>query len=50
MKQEAFETIRNHPKLSIIGHMTETAGERAMVTKNGQDVDEGSGWDGIKKK
>ena len=50
VKQEAFETIRNHPKLSIIGHMTETAGERVMVTKNGQDVElKAQGWDGINK-
>jgi len=50
MKQEDFETLRNHPKLSIIGHMTDTAGERVMVTKNGQDVElKAQGWDGINK-
>ena len=44
--QEDFEKIRNHPKLSIIGHMTEDPKEHIMVTKNGQDIElKAQGWD-----
>jgi thiamine-monophosphate kinase len=48
VSQENFETLRNHPKLSIIGHMTEDPNERIMVTKSGQDVElKAQGWDGL---
>ena len=47
--QEDFEKIRNHPKLSIIGHMTEDPKEHIMVTKNGQDIElKAQGWDPLK--
>jgi thiamine-monophosphate kinase len=49
VNQDDFEKMRNHPKLSIIGHMTEDAKEHIMVTKSGQDVElKAQGWDGIK--
>ena len=48
--QDDFEKIRNHPKLSIIGHMTEDVNEQVMVTKSGQDIKlKAQGWDSIKE-
>ncbi|MBI49030.1 MAG: thiamine-phosphate kinase [Crocinitomicaceae bacterium] len=45
-----YEKLRNHPKLSFIGHMTENPDERIMVTKSGTDVElKAQGWDGIKQ-
>lgn len=45
-----YEKLRNHPKLSFIGHMTDNPDERIMVTKSGTDVElKAQGWDGIKK-
>jgi thiamine-monophosphate kinase len=41
--------MRNHPKLSVIGHMTENPDEKIMVTKDGQDVElRAQGWDALK--
>ena len=49
ISQNDFETVRNHPKLSVIGHMTEDAKEHIMVTKSGQDVElKAQGWDPLK--
>lgn len=49
ISQTDFENIRNHPKLSIIGHMTEDPKEHIMVTKSGQDVElKAQGWDPLK--
>jgi len=48
--QDDFEKIRNHPKLSIIGHMTEDVNEQVMVTKSGQEIQlKAQGWDSIKE-
>ena len=45
-----YEKLRNHLKLSFIGHMTENPDERIMVTKSGTDVElKAQGWDGIKQ-
>ena len=45
-----YEKLRNHPKLSFIGHMTDDINERTMVTKSGMDVElKAQGWDGINK-
>ena len=49
VQQDDFEKIRNHPKLSIIGHMTEDVNEQVMVTNSGQDIKlKAQGWDSIK--
>ena len=45
-----YDKLRNHPKLSFIGHMTDDPNERTMVTKSGMDVElKAQGWDGINK-
>ncbi|MAO46722.1 MAG: thiamine-phosphate kinase [Crocinitomicaceae bacterium] len=45
-----YEKLRNHPKLSFIGHMVENPSERIMVTKSGSEVElKAQGWDGINK-
>ena len=45
-----YEKLRNHPKLSFVGHMVENPSERIMVTKSGSDVElKAQGWDGINK-
>ena len=45
-----YEKLRNHPKLSFIGHMVENPSERILVTKSGSDVElKAQGWDGINK-
>ena len=45
-----YEKLRNHPKLSFIGHMTDDINERTMVTKSGMEVElKAQGWDGINK-
>jgi thiamine-monophosphate kinase len=49
VSQYDFEKMRNHPKLSVIGHMTENPDEKIMVTKDGQDVElRAQGWDALK--
>ena len=46
--QERFEDIQNHPMFSIIGHLTEDAGERTLVTRNGMEAElKAQGWDGL---
>ncbi len=46
--QERFEDIQNHPMFSIIGHLTEDAGERTLVTRNGMETELlAQGWDGL---
>lgn len=48
VSQEDFEKLKNHHKLSIIGHMTEDPKEKIMVTKSGQDVElKAQGWDAL---
>ncbi len=45
-----YEKLRNHPKLSFIGHMTDDPNERTMLTKSGMEVElKAQGWDGIHK-
>lgn len=45
-----YEKLKNHPKLSFIGHMTDNPKERIMVTKSGSDVEiKAQGWDGVKQ-
>ena len=47
--QERFEDIQNHPMFSIIGHLTEDAGERTLVTRNGMETELlAQGWDGLR--
>jgi len=49
VSQEDFEKMRNHPKLNVIGHMTDNPEEKIMVTKNGLDVElKAQGWDALK--
>ena len=49
ISQNNFENIRHHPKLSVVGHMTEDSKEHIMVTKNGLDVElKAQGWDPLK--
>tara|TARA_B110000444_G_scaffold261082_1_gene310954 strand:+ start:1113 stop:2147 length:1035 start_codon:yes stop_codon:yes gene_type:complete len=49
VSQDDFEKMRNHPKLSVIGHMIENPDEKIMVTKDGQDVElRAQGWDALK--
>jgi thiamine-monophosphate kinase len=46
IKQGDFENIRNHPKLSVIGHAVEAADAFTLVTKNGPEVPlKAQGWD-----
>lgn len=48
--QDDYEKIRNHPKLTIIGHMTPDSEDRKLVTKNGLLVDlTAQGWDGLRE-
>ena len=42
--------MRNHPKVSVIGHMLEHTEEKTLVTKNGLETPlKAQGWDGIQK-
>lgn len=48
--QGDFEKIRNHPKLSVIGHMVEDESTRTLITKNGLETPlKAQGWDGIQR-
>lgn len=50
VSQDDFEKMRNHPKLSVIGHMTDNPNERIMITKSGQEVElKAQGWDALKE-
>ena len=50
VSQDDYEKVRNHPKLSVIGHMIEDAEEKTLVTKNGLETPlKAQGWDGIQK-
>jgi thiamine-monophosphate kinase len=48
ISQEDFEKVKNHPKLIVIGHMTDDVKERKMVTKSGVEVElKAQGWDSL---
>ena len=48
--QDEYEKVRNHPKLSVIGHMIEDIEEKTLVTKNGLETPlRAQGWDGIQQ-
>ncbi|MDA1336982.1 MAG: thiamine-phosphate kinase [Bacteroidetes bacterium] len=48
--QEDYEKVRNHPKLSVIGHMTGDTEEKTLITKNGMETPlKAQGWDGVAK-
>ena len=50
ISQDDYDKVRNHPKLSVIGHMLEDAEEKTLVTKNGLETPlKAQGWDGIQK-
>ena len=47
--QDDFEKVRNHPKLSVIGHAVAAPDAFTLVTKNGPEVPlQAQGWDGLK--
>ena len=49
IKQDDYEKVRNHPKLTVIGHAVAAPDAFALVTKNGPEVPlQAQGWDGIK--
>ena len=51
VKQDDYEKVRNHPKLSVIGHAVEAPDAFTLVTKNGPEVPlQAQGWDGLKGK
>ncbi|MDE0870561.1 MAG: thiamine-phosphate kinase [Flavobacteriales bacterium] len=46
--QSDYDKVHNHPKLTIIGHMTEDAKELTLITRNGMHTPlTAQGWDGI---
>ena len=48
--QDDFEKVRNHPKLSVIGHAVAALDAFTLVTKNGPEVPlQAQGWDGFSK-
>ncbi len=48
--QEDYPKVRNHPKLSVIGHMTGDVTERILVTRNGLHVPlTAQGWDALRQ-
>lgn len=48
--QDDFEKVRNHPKLSVIGHAVAAPDAFTLVTKNGPEVPlQAQGWDGFSK-
>ena len=50
ISQDDYDKARNHPKLSVIGHMLEDTEEKTLVTKNGLETPlKAQGWDGIQK-
>ena len=49
VKQDDYEKVRNHPKLSVIGHAVAAPDAFTLVTKNGPEVPlQAQGWDGLK--
>jgi thiamine-monophosphate kinase len=47
--QEDYEKVRNHPKLSIIGHMTADPTACTLITRNGLHVPlTAQGWDALR--
>jgi thiamine-monophosphate kinase len=47
--QEDYEKVRNHPKLSIIGHMTADPTACTLITRNGVHVPlTAQGWDALR--
>ena len=50
MSQDDYDKVRNHPKLSVIGHRLEDTEEKTLVTKNGLETPlKAQGWDGIQQ-
>jgi thiamine-monophosphate kinase len=48
--QDDYEKVRNHPKLTVIGHMVEDTAEKTLITKNGLETPlKAQGWDGIQQ-
>jgi thiamine-monophosphate kinase len=49
VKQDDYDKVRNHPKLSVIGHAVSAPDAFTLVTKNGPEVPlQAQGWDGVK--
>jgi thiamine-monophosphate kinase len=49
IKQDDYEKVRNHPKLTVIGHAVAAPDAFTLVTKNGPEVPlQAQGWDGLK--
>lgn len=49
IKQDDYEKVRNHPKLTVIGHSVAAPDAFTLVTKNGPEVPlKAQGWDGLK--
>ncbi len=49
IRQEDFEKVRNHPKLTVIGHAVAAPDAFTMVTKGGTEVPlQAQGWDGLR--
>jgi len=50
ISQDDYEKVRNHPKLTVIGHMVEDTAEKTLITKNGLETPlKAQGWDGIQQ-
>ena len=48
ISQDDYDKVHNHPKLSIIGHVTEDPSEHILITRNGMETPlKAQGWDGI---
>lgn len=49
VKQEDYDKLRNHPKLTVIGHAVAAPDAFTLVTKNGPEVPlQAQGWDGLR--
>ncbi len=49
ISQEDYDKVHNHPKFTVIGHITEDASEHILITRNGLHAPlKAQGWDGIK--
>ena len=48
ISQEDYDKVHNHPKFSVIGHITEDPSEHLLITRNGMETPlKAQGWDGI---
>ena len=49
VRQDDYDKVRNHPKLSVIGHAVAAPDAFTLVTKSGPEVPlQAQGWDGVK--